>query len=83
MTIVTTSGKGQVVIPKEIRDHLGLQPGQKVAVELVRDHVEIRPLPTDPIEALHGMFKRYSGSMAEELVKERKKDARRDEERSL
>ena len=83
MTIVTTSGKGQVVIPKEIRDHLGLQPGQKVAVELVRDHVEIRPLPTDPIEALHGMFKGYSGSMAEELVKERKKDARRDEDRSL
>ena len=79
MTVVTTSSKGQVVIPKEIRDRLGMQPGQKVAVEFVRDHVEIRPLPADPIKALQGIFKGYPGSMAEELVKERREEARRDE----
>jgi len=82
MTVVTTSSKGQVVIPKEIRVRRGIRPGQKVAVEFVRDHVEIRPLPADPIRALHGMFKGISGSMAEELAEERREEARRDGDHS-
>jgi len=78
MSVVTTSTKGQVVIPKEIREQLGIQPGQKVSVELVKDHVEIRPLPTDPVKALRGIFREYSGSLARELVEERRRDAQID-----
>lgn len=36
MKETTVSGKGQVVIPSEIRAHLGIQPGTKV-VMLERD----------------------------------------------
>jgi hypothetical protein len=52
------------------------------AIELVRDHMEIRPLPMDPIKALRGMFKGYSGSLAADLVKDRREEARRDEDGS-
>ena len=79
MPVVTTSSKGQIVIPKEIREQLGLRPGQKVSVKLVGDHAEIQPLPTDPVRALRGIFKEYPGSLARELVEERKREAQADE----
>ena len=30
MTVVTASSRGQIVIPKEIRDKMGLKPGDEV-----------------------------------------------------
>ncbi len=75
MTVVTISAKGQVVIPRDIRRRLGIQPSQKVTVELVENHVEIRPLPADPVKALRGMFSKYPGFLAQELVEERKREA--------
>jgi AbrB family looped-hinge helix DNA binding protein len=44
MTVVTVSPKYQVVIPKEIRDRAGLQPGQKVKAVLYEGRVELIPL---------------------------------------
>ncbi len=74
MQIVKTLTKGQIVIPKVFRDKLGIIPGKELAVELTADHLEIRPLPDDPIEFLTGIFKDCPKSMSEELLKERKKD---------
>ncbi len=51
--------------------------------DLVDDHVEIRPLPDDPIEFLTGFFKDHHGSLAQELLEERKKDDRTDETNSF
>ena len=45
--------KGQVVIEKEIRDRLGVQPGSVAIQKLVGDHVEIRFAPPPPPVALH------------------------------
>ncbi len=36
--------KGQISIPKEIRDLEGLKKGKKVAIIAYEDHIEIRPL---------------------------------------
>jgi AbrB family looped-hinge helix DNA binding protein len=48
MPIATLSSKGQLVIPKEVREALGVKPGQKVFFKIVKDHlVEIVPLPKD------------------------------------
>jgi AbrB family looped-hinge helix DNA binding protein len=80
---VRTHAKGQIIIPKEIRDQLGIEPGKDVSVKLVGDHVEIRPLPSDPIEFLHGLFENYPHSLAGELLKERKSDDRIDEKNPL
>ena len=79
MPIVKTYAKGQIVIPKEIREVLGIKPGKQLSIKLVDDHAEIRPLPNDPIEFLTGIFKDHPKSLAGELLKERKKDDRIDE----
>ena len=79
MPVVKTSSKCQVVIPQAIRKKLGIHPGSKVVVTLSDDHVEIRPLPSNPIKALRGIFKEYAGSMGKELVDERRRDDRIDE----
>lgn len=58
MSIATITTKGQVTIPKEIRDYLKLETGSKV--EFVIDengNVKIVPLNV-PIEALSGVLHR-------------------------
>ena len=83
MPVVKTHAKGQIIMPKDVRDKLGIRPGTFLSVTLVDDHVEIRPLPDDPIEFLTGIFKDHPRSMAGELLEERKKDNKIDETNSL
>jgi AbrB family looped-hinge helix DNA binding protein len=78
MPVVTVSTKGQLVIPKEIREALGIKPKQKVLLKLVRDHVEIEPLPQDPIESFCGIFGE-GPSLTKALLKEREEDKKREE----
>ena len=78
MPIVTTSAKGQVVIPKKEREKVGIKPGKKVMVKAVEDHIEIRPLPENPVEYYCGIFKKGS-SLTKALLRERKKDFDREE----
>lgn len=73
MPVVKTSSKGQIVIPKEIRDKLGIGPGKKVLLRLVGQHAEIIPIADEPVKALRGMLKAKT-SLAAELLKERRKD---------
>lgn len=80
MAVVVTSGKGQVVIPKKERETIGIKPGSKVIVELVNDHIEIRPLPEDPVEHFCGIFKEGS-SLTRALLKERKEDLKHEKEK--
>jgi AbrB family looped-hinge helix DNA binding protein len=82
MPIVKTSSKGQIVIPKEIRDKLGIGPGKKVLLRLVDQHAEIVPLPDEPVKALRGMLKSDT-SLATELLEERRKDDDIDETRRV
>jgi len=83
MSTVKTHPKGQIIIPKEIRNKLGIKPGKVLSITLVKDHAEIRPLPDDPIEFLTGVLEDYPTSLAGELVKERKKDSKIDEKDSF
>jgi AbrB family looped-hinge helix DNA binding protein len=80
MPVVKTSSKGQIVIPKEIRERLGIGPGKKVLLQIVGDHAEIVPLPDDPIKSMRGMLK-ADNSLADELLRERRKDDGLDEQR--
>lgn len=55
MPSVTLSPKFQVVIPRPIRDHLHLQPGQKMQVVEYRGRVEL--IPERDITELRGFVK--------------------------
>jgi AbrB family looped-hinge helix DNA binding protein len=81
MPIATLSSKGQLVIPKEIRDALGVKPGQRVFFKIVKDHlVEIAPLPEDPVRHFCGIFKE-GPSLTRALLKEREEDKKREEKK--
>ena len=83
MAVVKTYAKGQIIIPKDLRAKLGIIPGKKVSLRLVDDHLEVRPLPDDPIEFLTGIFKSHPHSLSAELLRERKKDNELDEANRL
>lgn len=55
MATVTISPKYQVVIPKEIRQKLGLTPGQKVQTIVFEDRIEL--IPVKPIKKMKGFLK--------------------------
>ena len=78
MPIVKTSVKGQIVIPKEIREKLGITPGTRILLRVVENRAEITTLPDDPVKAMRGMLK-GGKSLADELLAERKKDNTIDE----
>ncbi len=44
MVTVTVSPKFQVVIPKVVRERLGIQPGQKLQIVQFSDRIEFVPL---------------------------------------
>lgn len=48
MLTIRTLAKGQVVIPVEVRNRFGIQPGDYLELNISGDHIELRPLPRDP-----------------------------------
>ena len=59
MEITSLTSKGQVTIPKTLRQQLGLRQGSKVEFVLVDDHVEMRIVstPADLPASGFGMLK--------------------------
>ena len=55
MTAVTVSPKFQVVIPKEIRESMGIVSGQKVQILAYQNRIELIPLK--PMKNLRGLLK--------------------------
>lgn len=75
--VITVSGKGQIVIPREVRRRLQIMPGRKLLIKVEGDSAIMTPLPDDPIEHFCGIFKEGS-SLTEALLEERRKE--RDDE---
>ncbi len=55
MQAVTVSPKYQVVIPRNVRDNLHLQPGQKLQVVEYDGRIEL--VPDRPVKELRGFLK--------------------------
>jgi len=64
MQTVTVSPKFQVVIPRSIRDHLRLEPGQKMQVIEYAGRVEL--IPERDISELRGFVKGINTSFKRE-----------------
>lgn len=69
--------KGQVVIPKELRDRLGIEPGDEVDFWLDDDHVAVRLV--EHRRPLRGRF--HGSPLTSELQRERAADRRREASR--
>lgn len=62
MTTLTITAKGQVTLRKDILQHLGVAPGEKVAVEMLGDgRIEVRAAPGGKISDAFGILKRKGG----------------------
>lgn len=55
MTAVTVSPKFQIVIPKDVREAMGIVSGQKVQVLTYRNRIEL--IPIKPMKKLKGFLK--------------------------
>ena len=55
MTIVTVSRKYQIVIPKEVRQALGIEAGEKLDAIACRGHIAL--VPVRSIKAARGFLK--------------------------
>ena len=55
MDTVTVSPKFQVVIPRAIREALGLEPGQKVQALQYQNRIEF--IPVRPLKSMRGFLK--------------------------
>ncbi len=69
--------KGQVVIPKDLRDELGIEPGDEVSFWLDGDHVALRPTRHRP--SLRGRFE--GSALTEDLTAQRQADRIREARR--
>ncbi len=54
MTAVTVSPKFQVVIPKEIRESMGITSGQKIQMLTYGNRIEL--IPIKPMQQLKGFL---------------------------
>lgn len=64
MTAVTVSPKYQIVIPKEIRESMGIVSGQKVQVMSYQGRIELIPLK--PMKEMRGFLKGIDTTVARE-----------------
>jgi AbrB family looped-hinge helix DNA binding protein len=67
------STKGQLVIPAELRNALGIGAGDRVSMTLEDGAILLRPVTERLVDETCGMFA-GGGSMADELQEERRSE---------
>ena len=77
MAILQMSKKGQILIPRKLRDKAGLKPGSSVQVIGEENQLILTPVPEDPIGAATG-FLAVEESLTSDLLKEHREESRRE-----
>jgi AbrB family looped-hinge helix DNA binding protein len=77
MAVIQMSQKGQVLIPRKLRDRVGLKPGAPVQVIEEPHQLVLKAVPPDPIAAATGVLG-IKSSLTQDLLQERKEEARRE-----
>ena len=74
----TVSARGLTVIPRPIREALGITPATRLEWQVKDGVILIFPIPSDPVQASVGILK-GRGPTTEELLAERKEQRRKDQ----
>ncbi|NPV81090.1 MAG: AbrB/MazE/SpoVT family DNA-binding domain-containing protein [Firmicutes bacterium] len=72
------SSKGQVVIPKAVRDAAGLRVGTRLKVTLKEDGILLTPVRAETADVLYGRFR--GQDLIADLEAEHRAEVRRDSE---
>jgi len=64
MTSVTVSPKYQVVIPKDVREAMGIVSGQKIQMLTYKNRIEL--IPIQPMKELRGFLRGIDTSVERE-----------------
>jgi AbrB family looped-hinge helix DNA binding protein len=64
MSVSIVSPKYQVVIPKQVRERVGLTPGQRLQVIAYDDRIEL--VPVRPLKQLRGFLRGIDTNVARE-----------------
>jgi bifunctional DNA-binding transcriptional regulator/antitoxin component of YhaV-PrlF toxin-antitoxin module len=65
MATLTVTARGQVTFRQDVLRHLGIQPGDKIRLDLLPDgRAELRAVrPSESWRALHGMLKGHGNGI--------------------
>ncbi len=76
---ITTSAKGQIVIPATVRRQLGIKEGTRIVVTVDEENKQIvlTPITREYIHSLRGKYK--GRGMLKALEEERKRDRERED----
>jgi AbrB family looped-hinge helix DNA binding protein len=67
--MATVTSKGQITLPKEVRDALGLQPGSQVEFEVVEGKAILRKrVPRRVFERWRGFLRKKGGWRTDEVM---------------
>ena len=71
MIVAKVTSKGQVTIPKKVRDRLGVHPGEDVGFEEKEGVVVItKAMTKSPFDKWVGKLAKLEGQKSDDLVKE-------------
>jgi AbrB family looped-hinge helix DNA binding protein len=71
------STKGQTVIPKEVREALGIKEGTQLSWSVKGRQAYVFAVPDDPVEALRGSLK-VAGYTWDDYMRERNEERKRE-----
>ncbi len=80
MPAIKISSKGQIVIPRTVREKLDLRQGDQLSIVLADGKIILEPLERHPLLALQGALKEGS-SLTEALLEERRRDRAKEDSR--
>lgn len=79
MAVVTVSSKGQIVVPKRLRDALHLKPGMRLQVELQGEQLVLKPLRDRVSDHLYGRFR--GADLTDDVEAEHRRELEHDADR--
>jgi len=74
VAVVTSTVKGQIVIPADIRRKFNIKRGSRVNIYDEGNRIIVEPLPEDPVQKGRGILK-TRGRILKTLLEDRKREA--------